>query len=107
MQKSNWLSTITWLCLAATRTPADSPESVATQLDAMGYSYRSYERRLKTSRGRGTKPETFAGFQFDLEDACVEATVFPVDGIRQAPISPIDGKPMKRADRKAVKLLLS
>lgn len=85
---------------------ADSPESVATQLDAMGYSYRSYERRLKTSRGRGAKPETFAGFQFDLEDACVEATVFPVDGIRQAPISPIDGKPMKRADRKAVQALL-
>ena len=65
---------------------ADSPESVATQLDVMGYSYRSYERRLKASRGRGTKPETFAGFQFELEDACVEATVFPVDGIRQAPI---------------------
>lgn len=86
---------------------ADSPETVAMQLDAMGYSYRSYERRLKTSRGRGAKPSSFAGFQFELEDACVEATVFPVDGIRQAPISPIDGKPMKRADRKAVRLLLS
>ncbi len=85
---------------------ADSPESIATRLDAMGYSYRSYERRLKASRGRGAKPETYAGFQFELEEACVEATVFPVDGIRQAPISPVDGKPTKRADRKAVKALL-
>jgi hypothetical protein len=36
----------------------------------------------------------------------VQATIFPVDGIRQAPISPIDGKPMKRADEKAVRELL-
>jgi hypothetical protein len=85
---------------------SDSPESIATQLDAMGYNYRSYERRLKTSRGRGAKPETFAGFRFELEDACVEATVFPVDGIRQSPISPIDGKPMKRLDMKGVRALL-
>ena len=85
---------------------ADCPETVAMQLDAMDYNYRSYERRLKTNRGRGAKPETFAGFQFDHEDACIEATVFPIDGIRQAPISPVDGRPMKRADRKAVKALL-
>jgi len=85
---------------------SDSPECFATQLDTMGYNYRSYERRLKTSRGRGAKPETFAGFQFELEDACVEATVFPVDGIRQSPISPIDGKPMKRMDVKGVRALL-
>jgi hypothetical protein len=32
--------------------------------------------------------------------------VFPVDGIRQAPMSPIDGKPMRRADKDAVQELL-
>jgi len=86
----------------------DSPESVAMQLSDGGFSYRPYERRLKTSRGKGATPSSFVGFQFDYEGECVEATVFPVDGIRQSPISPIDGKPMKRADRKAVeKLLLS
>ena len=31
-------------------------------------------------------------------DRRVEATVFPLDGIRQAPVSPVDGKPMRRAD---------
>jgi hypothetical protein len=32
----------------------------------------------------------------------VEAFVFARDGIRQAPLSPVDGKPMKRADLHAV-----
>jgi len=86
---------------------ADSPEAVAMQITDLGFAYRPYERRLKTSRGRGATPRTFPGFQFDCEDASVEATVFPVDGIRQAPISPIDGKPMKRANVKAVQALLS
>jgi len=85
---------------------SDSPESVAMHLSNSGLNYRPYERRLKTSRGKGATPSSFVGFQFDYEGECVEATVFPVDGIRQAPISPIDGKPMKRADRKAVQALL-
>ncbi len=84
----------------------DSPESVAMLLHDLGYKYKSYERRLKTSCGRGAMPNTFAGFQFEYEGERVEATVFPVDGIRQPPISPIDGKPMKRADVKAVGVLL-
>ena len=81
---------------------ADSAESVALQLSDRGYNYRPYERRLKISRGRGATPNTFAGFQFDHDHTSVEATVFPIDGIRQSPISPIDGKPMQRADQRAV-----
>lgn len=86
---------------------ADHAESVAMHLSDSGYSYRPYERRLKISRGKGATPNIFAGFQFDYEATSIEATVFPVDGIRQSPISPIDGKPMKRADRKALEGLLS
>ena len=85
---------------------ADSPETIAMELKNTGHSYRPYERRLKTSRGRGATPQRFPGFQFEFANTWVEATVFPVDGIRQAPISPIDGKPMKRADEKAVIALL-
>jgi hypothetical protein len=33
-----------------------------------------------------------------LDDQPIEATVFPTDGIRQAPVSPVDGKPMRRAN---------
>jgi hypothetical protein len=82
---------------------ADSAESVAHALDRHGFNYKPYERRLKSRRDRA---ETYAGFEFHHEEAAVQATVFPVDGIRQAPISPIDGRPMKRADEKAVRELL-
>ena len=40
------------------------------------------------------------------DDLAIEATVFPVDGMRQALISPVDGRPMKRADSSAVRKLL-
>ena len=82
---------------------ADSAESIAHALEQNGLSYKPYERRLKSRRDRA---ETYAGFEFHHGEASVQATVFPVDGIRQAPMSPIDGKPMKRADEKAVRELL-
>ncbi len=82
---------------------ADSPEAVAMQLDSMAVSYRPYERRLRRNRDL---TETYAGFEFQLESADVQATVFPVDGIRQAPLSPIDGRPMQRADASRVKGLI-
>ena len=83
---------------------ADSAEAVAATLARLGISYRPYERRLKTRRDR---TGVFAGYQFHHSDSAIEATVFPVDGIRQAPMSPIDGKPMKRADKEGVQALLA
>ncbi|MGI9248840.1 MAG: hypothetical protein ACR2QI_07465, partial [Woeseiaceae bacterium] len=82
---------------------ADSPEAVAMELADLGISYRPYERRLKTRRNR---VETYAGFEFHHSNCVIQVTVFPVDGIRQAPMSPIDGKPMKRVDAAAVQELL-
>jgi hypothetical protein len=82
---------------------ADSPEAVAMELSFMGISYRPYERRLKSRRNR---VETYAGFEFHHSNSSIQVTVFPVDGIRQAPMSPIDGKPMKRAASDAVQQLL-
>ena len=37
----------------------------------------------------------------------MHVTVFPLDGIRQAPVSPVDGKPMRRADADEVEVLLA
>jgi len=82
---------------------ADSPEMVAMELADMGVNYKSYERRLKSRRDQF---DTFAGFEFHHSNSPIQATVFPVDGIRQAPMSPIDGKPMKRADKDSVQALL-
>lgn len=82
---------------------ADSPETVAMELSEMGVNYKPYERRLKTRRNR---VETYAGFEFHHSNSTIQVTVFPIDGIRQAPMSPIDGKPMKRVDSQAVQQLL-
>lgn len=82
---------------------SDTPELIAIQLDHSRLSYRPFERRLKSRRDRA---ETYAGFRFYQGESSVEATVFPIDGMRQAPISPVDGKPMKRADSAAVLRLL-
>jgi hypothetical protein len=82
---------------------SDSPDRVAMYLSDIGVSYKAYDRRMKSRRD---KIDAFAGFAFVHNNVAIEATVFPVDGIRQAPISPIDGRPMKRADMKAVEKLI-
>lgn len=81
----------------------DSPEAVALELSNIGISFRPYERRLKSRRNQ---VDTFAGFEFHHSNSAIQVTVFPIDGIRQAPMSPVDGKPMKRVDSNAVQLLL-
>ena len=45
--------------------------------------------------------------QFEIDAQMIDATVFPVDGIRQAPISPVDGRPMRRADASELEALLA
>lgn len=82
---------------------SDNFEQVPMKLEEMSVPYRLYERRLKSRRDRS---ETFAGVRFMHQESAVEATVFPVNGVRQAPISPIDGKPMRRADTRTVRNLL-
>jgi len=82
---------------------SDSAELVAVRLQECSVPYHPYDRRLKSRRDRA---ETFSGFRFTHDSSSIEATVFPLDGIRQAPISPVNGKPMRRADSQAVLKLL-
>ena len=82
---------------------ADSPELIAMEIGDMGIQFWPYERRLKSRRGQ---TEMYAGFEFSHRNETIQATVFPVDGIRQAPMSPIDGKPMRRVDTDVVQDLL-
>lgn len=82
---------------------ADSAEQVAFRLQEGGIDYRPFERRYKSRRGR---TECYAAFAFMHGDSHIEATVFPYDGIRQAPMSPVDGKPMRRADLRKVQAML-
>lgn len=82
---------------------SDSAEQVAFQLQAGGISYKPFERRYKARKGG---PQVCAAFAFLHRESDIEATVFPYDGIRQAPMSPVDGRPMRRADRRQVQAML-
>ena len=82
---------------------ADSPEAVAITLADLQIQYSPFERRL---RSRRDQTDSYAGFEFHHDKTDIQATVFPVDGIRQAPLSPIDGRPMDRADTRRVRELM-
>jgi hypothetical protein len=43
---------------------------------------------------------------FVAGDRPIDAVVFPIDGIRQSPASPVDGRPMKRADTAEIEAML-
>jgi hypothetical protein len=73
---------------------ADSPESVALSLMDQGIRHEVTARRVKMNADRVLE---YPGVRFELDDQAIDATVFPADGIRQAPVSPVDGRPMRRA----------
>lgn len=74
---------------------ADRPESIALQLMDRGVAHEITERRVRLNPDR---IKAYPGVRFAVDDRRIEATVFPRDGIRQAPVSPVDGRPMRRAD---------
>jgi hypothetical protein len=82
---------------------ADRAESVTLKLIDAGIAHEVTERRVKLDAER-VRP--FPGVRFSLEDQAIEATVFPADGLRQAPVSPVDGRPMRRANAFEVEALL-
>jgi hypothetical protein len=99
--------------LAGTATPhndvqlhlfTDQPESVALNLLDRGVGHDVGEHRLRVDAERF---QVFPSVQFEIDEQTIDATVFPVDGIRQAPISPVDGRPMRRADASELEALLA
>jgi hypothetical protein len=82
---------------------ADRAETVALKLMDRGIPHDVTEKRVKMSPERVL---TYPGLRFEMDDQSIEVTVFPTDGIRQAPVSPVDGKPMRRASAVEVQALL-
>jgi hypothetical protein len=73
---------------------SDSAETVALHLMERRFEYEVFERKLKMTTERAM---AVPSIRFGMHREIVEAFVFPLDGIRQAPISPVDGRPMRRA----------
>ena len=83
---------------------ADTPETVAVRLIDRGIPHEFAERRLRTSRD---EVEAFPAVRFTAGQHEVDATIFPLNGIRQAPPGPVDGRPMRRATVAEVEGLLA
>ncbi len=82
---------------------ADRSETVAIRLMEIGVPHEFYERRVKMDAERSV---AFPALRFEANGRRVDATVFPIDGIRQSPYSPVDGRPMRRADAREVAELI-
>jgi hypothetical protein len=83
---------------------SDSPEAVAAVLEGHGLHLRDGQRRYRFGR-QGA--ELIPGFEFVVAGDELEVMVFPERASGHAPLSPVDGKPMRRASRSAVIALLA
>ena len=81
---------------------ADTPEELLFALMERGLRYREAERVQRVAGGQQSLPSVV----LRLQGVEVEAVVFPRDGLRQAPPSPVDGRPMRRADVREVAVLV-
>jgi hypothetical protein len=84
---------------------ADSVEAVVLTLIDAGIAHRLGERRFKP-RSQRDEPLPYPAIRLQAAGHEVEATVFPEIGLRQAPVSPVDGRPMRRATIAEVESLL-
>ncbi|MHB8425886.1 MAG: hypothetical protein ACYDB9_12190 [Gammaproteobacteria bacterium] len=82
---------------------SEVPEQVAIFLMEKNIPFELSARKLKN--GAGVQRE-YPVYRFVAGDTPIELTVFSVDGIREAPASPVDGKPMRRASLRDLDALL-
>jgi hypothetical protein len=82
---------------------ADGAESVALHLMDNNIPHELGERRMRYEPDRLV---SYPVVRFVAGNREIDAVVFPVNGIRQAPASPVDGKPMRRADSDELQALL-
>lgn len=82
---------------------AESPEEVTLFLLESQIPFEQSQRRLRLNQD---DYELYPSVRFLAGDMQIEAVIFPVNGVRQAPRSPLDGKPMPRANLRRVEELL-
>jgi predicted nucleotidyltransferase len=82
---------------------AESPEEVTLFLMESQVPFEESQRRLRLNQD---DYETYPAIRFLAGEMQIEAVIFPLNGLRQAPRSPLDGKPMSRASLRRVEELL-
>ncbi len=82
---------------------SDGPEAVALFLSERDIPYNQGTRRLRFG---GSRIVDAPSFLFRADDVPVELAVLTQTGMREAPLSPIDGRKMERADHRQLLRLL-
>ena len=83
---------------------ADTPEEVSLFLMEAHIPFQASHKRMRISREEW---QDFPSYEFLAGDHPVDLVVFPREGRREAPRSPVDGKPMRRASLEEVEKLLN
>lgn len=83
---------------------SDTPEAVGTRLAKLNFSHKPIQFQHRWRRGQA---ESMPGYRFYAEDCECLASVFPDRRRAQPPLSPVDGKPMRRANRREILALLN
>lgn len=83
---------------------ADDPEALAIFLQEHNIPFEEADRRLRFG---GDRQETVPVFRFLAGDTPVEISALPPRAAREAPLSPVDARPMKRASLRDVEQLLA
>ncbi len=83
---------------------ADTPEEVSLFLIGAHIPFQASHKRMRISREEW---QEFPSCEFFAGDHAVDLVVFPREGRREAPRSPVDGKPMLRASMEEVEKLLN
>ena len=82
---------------------SDTVEAVGSTLEALGIGYRDLARRHRLRRD---EIESFPGYRFSAHNCDFSSTVFPLRLRGHPPLSPVDGRPMRRASLKELAELL-
>lgn len=75
----------------------DTPEAVVFRLGERGFAWNESTRRLRWCSGR---QRDIPVFTFAIGGQTVEAYVFSLTELREAPADPVDGRPMPRISRR-------
>lgn len=83
---------------------ADTPEDIGFLLQEHSIPYDEADRRLRFG---GDRYENLPSYRFLADATPVELTVFSREAVRELPLSPVDGKPMRRLAIKELEQLLA
>jgi len=82
---------------------SDHPEAFGQFLDEHTIPYEQSEKRLRITKD---KYEFYPSYSFIAGNVPIDIVMFPLAGQRQSPLSPVDGKPMRRDDISKVEAAL-